>query len=80
MPQLAGYFIAHILPDDVRLLPVVEDPERLLLEFRYLLATARWLAAAKDDPPIGAALDITTTSPLKEAQLRPLAVPSTHLS
>jgi hypothetical protein len=62
MPALAGYFIAHILPDDVRLLPVVEDPERLMLQFRYLMATARWLATAKDDPPIGAALDVAAVA------------------
>jgi hypothetical protein len=57
MPELEGLYIARILTDDVLLLPVVDEPDRLLLQFRYVMATHRWLARVKDDPAIGAALD-----------------------
>jgi hypothetical protein len=55
MPDTEALFVAHILPDDVRLLPIEKDPG-LLLQFRYLQQTTKWLAEAKDMPPIGAPL------------------------
>lgn len=57
MPSVAGLYVAHILPDDVRLLPVENDAS-LLLQFRYLIETTRWLADSKESPLIGAALSV----------------------
>lgn len=54
-PETEGLFVAHILPDDVRLLPIEKDPG-LLLQFRYLMQTTKWLADTKEQPLIGAAL------------------------
>jgi hypothetical protein len=59
MPQLEGMYIAKILPDDVLLLPIVDDPARLLLRFRWVMAIHRWLAEVKDQPALGAPLDVT---------------------
>lgn len=56
MPKVHGLFVAHILADDVTLLPVLGDFDALLREFRYLLQTTRWLADAKESSPIGAPL------------------------
>lgn len=56
MPAIAGLFVAHILADDVALLPVHGDPEQLVTEFRYLMQTKRWLDDVKEAPPIGAPL------------------------
>lgn len=58
MPDLAPeMYVAHILADDVRLLPVDNDPG-LFRQFRYLQMTARWLEDAKEMPPIGSALQL----------------------
>lgn len=56
MPQVHGLFIAHILPDDVALLPIHGDMGALLTQFRYLMQTYHWLEAAKEASPIGAPL------------------------
>jgi len=55
MPETDGLFIAHIKADHVDLLPIEKDPQ-LFLQFRYLQQTTRWLAEAKELPPIGAPL------------------------
>lgn len=62
LPPVDDVYVAHILPDDVRLLPAYADGAAFR-QFLYLMQTARWLTAAKDDPPIGAAL---TPPPLEE--------------
>lgn len=56
MPEVHGLFVAHILPDDVALLPIAGDLSALLTQFRYLMQTHRWLAEAKEATPIGAPL------------------------
>jgi hypothetical protein len=56
-PVIEGLYIAHILADDVRLIPIVDDPARLLLRFRWVMAIHRWLAEVKDQPALGAPLD-----------------------
>lgn len=58
MPEITGLYIAHILPDDVHLLPVESDREGLWAQFQYLLATSDWLAESKDIPPIGAPMTL----------------------
>jgi hypothetical protein len=58
MPEIHGLFIAHILPDDVRLIPVLGDRAALLNQFRYLQQTARWIADAKELPLLGAPLTL----------------------
>jgi hypothetical protein len=62
MPQLEGMYIAKILPDDVLLLPIVDDPARLLLRFRYVMAIHRWLAETKDTPAIGSPMDLAAVA------------------
>lgn len=58
MPELGNtMYVAHILADDVLLLPVENDPA-LFKQFRYLQMTARWLANAKEMSPIGAPLQL----------------------
>lgn len=58
MPELGTtMYVAHILADDVLLLPVENEPG-LFRQFRYLQMTAKWLADAKDMPPIGAPLQL----------------------
>lgn len=57
MPAVSRAYVARVLPDDVVLLPVVEDMDRLFLQFRYLHATWRWLEQAKDEPAIGEAVE-----------------------
>lgn len=58
MPELGStMYVAHILPDDVLLLPVENEPG-LFRQFRYLQMTTKWLADAKEMPPIGAPLQL----------------------
>lgn len=49
-------FVAHIGTDDVRLVPV-DAGEAEWREFRFLVESARWIIASKDDSPIHDALD-----------------------
>lgn len=56
MPEVAGLYVAHVLADDVRMVPILDDTDNLFLRFRYALALARWDAEVKEDNPIGAAL------------------------
>lgn len=58
MPEVHGLYIAHIGADATRLVPVIENRDALFAQFRYLHQTALWLAAAKDQPPLGAALNV----------------------
>ncbi|WP_293784169.1 hypothetical protein [uncultured Aeromicrobium sp.] len=58
MPEIEALYIAHILPDDVRLVPVIEDRERLFLQFRYLQQTKQFLDDVKEQPVLGAALQL----------------------
>lgn len=58
MPIVHGLFVAHILADDVALLPVHGKTVDLLTEFRYLMQTARWIEACKEASPIGAPLTL----------------------
>lgn len=56
MPETdARAFVAHVLPDDVELLPV-DAGESTWKAFLYCLAISRWKAACKDDPPLGRAV------------------------
>jgi hypothetical protein len=56
MPEVAGLYVAHVLADDVRMVPILDDIDKLFLRFRWALALARWGIEAKEDNPIGAAL------------------------
>jgi hypothetical protein len=58
MPKVEGLFVAHVLTDDVELLPVRGDIEALLTQFRYVMQTYHWLQSAKDAPPIGSPLTL----------------------
>lgn len=62
MPEIGGLFIAHILPDAVRLIPVLGDRAALLTQFRYLQMTKRWVDESKDLPLLGAPLKMEGTS------------------
>jgi hypothetical protein len=58
LPEVDGVFIAHIMPDAVRLLPVVCGPEQFR-QFLYVQQTSRWLALhgfRGPEPLIGDAL------------------------
>lgn len=50
-----GVYVAHVLPDTVRLLPVEAGPDQWRV-FLYALQIARHTAGLKDEPLIGAAL------------------------
>jgi hypothetical protein len=56
MLEVAGLYVAHVLADDVRMVPILDDIDKLFLRFRWALALARWEIEAKEDNPIGAAL------------------------
>lgn len=52
VPEVAACYVAHVLPDDVELVPVSAG-ETEWRAFLYLQAVHRWRASVKDDPPIG---------------------------
>jgi hypothetical protein len=57
LPDVQAVYVAHILPDDVRMLPVKAGPEEFR-QFLYLQQTHRWLAVHGFkgwDPVIGEA-------------------------
>lgn len=54
-PEVDAVFVAHVLPDDVRMLPVIAT-ERVFRTFLYLLQVHRDRAAWEDWPLIGAAI------------------------
>lgn len=56
LPAVDDVFVAHILPDDVRLLPVTADADTFRA-FLYLMQTRRWLDDYRDEPLVGAALN-----------------------
>ena len=55
VPEVAGVYVAHVLPDDVRMLPVEADPATFR-SFLYILQTYREVEAAKEWDLIGAAV------------------------
>ncbi|MBM9464633.1 hypothetical protein JL108_14345 [Aeromicrobium sp. YIM 150415] len=58
MPEISALYIAHIMPDAVRLVPVIEDRDQLWRQFQYLQATAWWMDQVKEQPALGAALQL----------------------
>lgn len=58
MPEIEALYIAHILPDDVRLVPVVDDRDVLWRQFLYLQQTQAWMKEKEDTPALGAALSV----------------------
>jgi hypothetical protein len=61
VPAATEVYVAHIMPDDCRLVPV-EAGEREFRLFLYVLQTARWIAAhgwKSEDPVIGDAVSPT---------------------
>ncbi len=52
LPEVEDVFVAHITPDDVRLLPVEVTPETFR-GFLYVAEVARLLERLKDERPIG---------------------------
>lgn len=53
LPPVDAVYVAHVLPDDVRLVPVEAD-EGTFRQFRYLMELTRWQG---DGPYVGAAVD-----------------------
>jgi hypothetical protein len=56
VPKVEAVYVAHILPDDVRLLPIEAD-DNAFREFLYVLMTARWIdrhGFRGEEPVIGA--------------------------
>jgi hypothetical protein len=61
VPKVDEVFVAHVLPDDCRLIPVRTSGDEFR-EFLYVLQTARWIDAhgwRSDDPVIGDAESIS---------------------
>lgn len=56
MRRVDAVYVAHVLSDDVRLIPIDAGKDEWRI-FLYLLQVARWDAAVKDDPVTGAALN-----------------------
>lgn len=54
-PEVEAVFVAHVLPDDVRMVPVEAGP-REFRSFLYILQTWREVEAAKEWPLIGEAI------------------------
>jgi hypothetical protein len=54
-PPVDAVYVAHILPDAVRLLPVEAGPDQWRI-FLYALYISRHMAALKDEPLIGSAI------------------------
>jgi hypothetical protein len=60
VPAVTEVYVAHVLPDAVRLVPVTAGRDEFRL-FLYVLQTARWINAhgwKSDDPVIGEAVSI----------------------
>jgi hypothetical protein len=65
VPVAAEVYVAHVLPDDCRLVPVVAGRHEFR-EFLYVLETARWIDAhgwKSDDPVIGEAVSFAGPRP-----------------
>lgn len=56
VPEVSGAYVAHILPDAVRMLPVEAGP-RTFRSFLYILQTYREVEATREWPLIGSAVD-----------------------
>jgi hypothetical protein len=54
-PQVDAVYVAHVLPNAVRMLPV-EAGESEFRQFLYTLQVARWDKAVEEDPVIGSAI------------------------
>ena len=54
-PEVDAVYVAHILPDAVRLLPVEVD-EAQWRYFLYTVQVARWVMDAKEISPVGEAV------------------------
>lgn len=54
-PEVEGVFVAHVLPDDVRMVPVIAD-EQVFRQFLYVLHIHRAKAGWDDWPLVGAAI------------------------
>jgi hypothetical protein len=55
VPEVAGVYVAHVLPDDVRMLPVEANPETFR-SFLYILQAYREVERAREWPLIGSAV------------------------
>lgn len=55
VPEVEAVYVAHVLPDDVRMLPVVAD-EQVFRSFLYVLQAYRDRQALADWPLIGSAV------------------------
>lgn len=55
LPEVDAVYVAHVLPDDVLLLPIHADLQTFR-QFLYVMQTARWIAQARDESPVGSAL------------------------
>lgn len=53
-PEVAAVYVAHVLPDDVRMLPVRADRD-VWREFLYILQAKRAVLAAEEWPLVGSA-------------------------
>lgn len=61
VPVVTEVYVAHVLPDDCQLVPVVAGPDEFR-EFLYVLQTARWIDAhgwRSDAPVIGDAVSFS---------------------
>lgn len=57
VPEVAGVYVAHVLPDDVRMVPVEANPQ-VFRAFLYILQTYREVQAVKEWPLIGTAIEV----------------------
>lgn len=52
LPEVDEVYVAHVLADDVRLLPVTVDL-RTFRQFLYVMQTDRWISQVRDESPVG---------------------------
>lgn len=55
VPEVSGVYVAHVLPDDVRMLPIEAGP-REFRTFLYILQTFKEVSSVKEWPLIGSAV------------------------
>lgn len=56
VPEVSGAYVAHVLPDTVQMVPVEAGP-RVFRSFLYILQTYREVAAVKEWPLVGSAVE-----------------------
>lgn len=56
VPEVAGVYVAHVLPDDVRMIPVEANPQ-VFRAFLYILQTWREVQFVEQWPLIGSAIE-----------------------